>query len=87
MMAKKTTKIYQLKVTLKGIRPPIWRRIQVKGNITLLQLHDILQVVMGWYDYHLAYISRSRRRFTGIRYMMNMMILLPWTNAITAWRS
>lgn len=53
MMAKKESQIFQLKVTLKGIRPPIWRRILVKGNTTLLQLHDILQAVMGWYDYHL----------------------------------
>jgi len=45
--------IYQIKVTLKDIRPPIWRRIQVRDNISLYNLHGILQVVMGWYDYHL----------------------------------
>jgi len=26
--------VYQLKVTLDGIRPSIWRRIQVRGDIT-----------------------------------------------------
>ena len=45
--------IYQIKVSLKDIRPPIWRRIQVRGNTTLYKLHGILQVVMGWEDYHL----------------------------------
>jgi hypothetical protein len=45
--------IYQLKVTLKGSSPPIWRRIQVPSNISLEKLHGILQVVMGWYDCHL----------------------------------
>lgn len=45
--------VYQLKVTLSGIRPLIWRRFQVKGETTLHQLHRILQVVMGWEDYHL----------------------------------
>jgi len=45
--------VYQLKVTLDGIRPPIWRRVQVRGDITLFKLHKILQVVMGWDDYHL----------------------------------
>jgi hypothetical protein len=45
--------VYQLKVTLEGIRPPIWRRIQVSGDITLHKLHEILQVVMGWEGYHL----------------------------------
>lgn len=48
-----TSVIYQLKVTLNGSKPPIWRRIQVRGDITLAKLHRILQVVMGWQDYHL----------------------------------
>ena len=45
--------VYQLKVTLKGSKPPIWRRIQVRGSTTLARLHDILQIVMGWTDSHL----------------------------------
>ena len=52
-MAKKSTQIYQIKVTLDDTHPPIWRRILVPGNTTLLRLHDILQIVMGWEDYHL----------------------------------
>ena len=52
-MAKKPAQIYQIKVTLDDTRPPIWRRILAPGNITLLKLHDILQIVMGWEDYHL----------------------------------
>jgi len=45
--------VYQLKVTIDDIRPPIWRRIQVSGDITLFKLHKILQAVMEWEDYHL----------------------------------
>ncbi len=45
--------IYQLKITLQGIRPPIWRRILVDGATPLNQLHRIFQVVMGWDDSHL----------------------------------
>ncbi len=45
--------VYQLKISLKGSRPPIWRRIQVPGSITLAGLHDIIQVSMGWFDSHL----------------------------------
>lgn len=45
--------IYRLKVTLKDLRPPIWRRIEVRNDISLAKLHRILQIVMGWYNCHL----------------------------------
>jgi len=45
--------IYQLKLTLKDSKPPIWRRIQVSGDISLHRLHKIIQAAMGWLDYHL----------------------------------
>lgn len=51
-MSKEPT-IYQFKITLKGIRPPIWRRFQVNSHLTFLDLHTIIQDVMGWYNYHL----------------------------------
>lgn len=52
-MKKQPSQIYQIKVTLDNIRPPIWRRIQVPDNYTLGKLHDFLQIVMGWQNYHL----------------------------------
>jgi hypothetical protein len=51
--AKATGIIYQLKITLKDVKPPIWRRIQVKSDITLLALHKAIQKVMGWTDSHI----------------------------------
>jgi len=45
--------VYQLKIGLQGAKPPIWRRIQVPGNITLDRLHDVIQLCMGWDDLHL----------------------------------
>jgi hypothetical protein len=45
--------VYQIKVTLEDISPPIWRRIQITSDTTLVKLHRILQIIMGWYDYHL----------------------------------
>jgi hypothetical protein len=47
------SEVYQIKVTLRGSKPPIWRRIQVPGDIRLDRLHTVLQIVMGWEDYHL----------------------------------
>ena len=45
--------IYQLKITLRDSKPPIWRRVQLRGDTNLGTLHDIIQEVMGWMDYHL----------------------------------
>jgi hypothetical protein len=48
-----TAPVYQLKVTLKGSSPRIWRRILVGGDASLAKLHRILQAAMGWSDSHL----------------------------------
>ncbi len=45
--------IYQLKVTLKDTKPPIWRRLQVDADTTFRQLHHILQIAFDWDDAHL----------------------------------
>ena len=52
--------IYQIKVTLRGTRPAIWRRIMVPKNITLRKLHEILQVAMGWTDSHLHHFRLGK---------------------------
>ena len=49
--------IYQLKVTIRDIRPPIWRRVLVESSTTLSQLHLIIQAAMGWYNCHLHSFS------------------------------
>ena len=52
-----------LRVTLREIAPPIWRRLQVPDHYTLHQLHRVLQVVFGWLDYHLYSFEIGSRRF------------------------
>jgi len=44
---------YVFKVWLDGISPQIWRRFQVPAGISFETLHDIVQIVMGWENYHL----------------------------------
>src|SRR5438067_13325330 len=49
---KEPDQVFQLKITLRVIKPPVWRRVQVK-DCTLAKLHDLIQTRMGWDDYHL----------------------------------
>ena len=52
-MSKSKAPIYRIKVTLRHIAPPVWRRIEVPADIKLGKLHDVLQMAMGWTDSHL----------------------------------
>jgi hypothetical protein len=54
---------YQLKVTLRHIHPPIWRRLRVPGAATLGQVHDALQVVLGWTNSHMHQFVVGRDTF------------------------
>jgi len=54
------SKVYQLKISLMGAKPPIWRRILVESDTHLSDLHKILQTTMGWYNAHLhQFIDRG----------------------------
>jgi hypothetical protein len=45
--------VYQLKIHLLGISPQICRRVLVRGDTMLAELHHVFQVVMGWGNWHL----------------------------------
>jgi len=55
--------IYQIKVTLLGTDPPIWRRLLVPASLTLAQLHDVLQTAMGWQNGHMHEFRAGKRYF------------------------
>ena len=61
--AQQPDSIHQLKVTLRDVKPPIWRRIQVASDTHLSHLHRILQIVMGWENYHLYQFSVGRTSY------------------------
>jgi hypothetical protein len=46
-------RVYQIKVSLRGVKPQIWRRLLVASSASLDTLHDILQTAMGWSGGHL----------------------------------
>ena len=50
---QKTENLFSLKVTLRGVRPPIWRRLMILGSMTLAGFHEAIQAAMGWEGSHL----------------------------------
>lgn len=57
------TKLLSLKVTLRGIKPPIWRRILMPASMTLDDLHVAIQRTMGWEDSHLHDFDVAGERY------------------------
>lgn len=55
--------VYQLKITLRGVTPPIWRRIQIKSNSTLYTLHNTIQEAMVWTNSHLHDFSKDGKYY------------------------
>ncbi|PZO11237.1 MAG: hypothetical protein DCF25_19790 [Leptolyngbya foveolarum] len=63
----KASSIYQIKITLRDGRPPIWRRVQVRSSELLEHLHYVIQLSMGWTNSHLHSFS-----IQGIEYGVPM---------------
>jgi Plasmid pRiA4b ORF-3-like protein len=51
------TVIYRLRVDLHDAHPPIWRRLEIRSDVTLDVVHQVLQAAFGWADYHLHRFS------------------------------
>lgn len=54
--------VYQFKISLRDITPPIWRRVQVPSTYSFWDLHVAIQDVIGWLDYHLHVFRLKRPR-------------------------
>jgi len=54
---------YLLKVSLGGVRPPVWRRIRIAGDLTVRELHHVLQIAFGWTDSHLHEFDIGGKRY------------------------
>lgn len=44
---------YRIRVDLDHAKPPIWRRLELRSDLTLDEVHDVLQTAYGWFDCHL----------------------------------
>jgi hypothetical protein len=52
-LRRSSPQTFQIKVSLRNVRPPIWRRLRVPSDILLPKLHEVVQAAMGWHDSHL----------------------------------
>lgn len=59
--------VFQLKIVLENSKPPIWRRVLVPSELTLWELHHVIQRAMGWHNEHLYQFVVGTRQ-EGLRY-------------------
>ena len=55
--------IARIRVTLRGTSPEIWRRLDVPLSTSLLSLHHIIQIAMGWKDTHAFRFEYGGKRY------------------------
>jgi hypothetical protein len=60
-----TVRCLVMKVTLRHVRPPVWRRFTMRDDASFQDLHEVLQTVMGWEDSHM-HEFRAAERTIGI---------------------
>ncbi|PLS82701.1 MAG: hypothetical protein CYG60_23820 [Actinobacteria bacterium] len=58
-----SARIYQLKISLREISPMIWRRLLVSDDTPLVELHEVIQLAMGWEGYHLWRFTANGREY------------------------
>ena len=69
---KVSVRAFQMKITLRGMKPPVWRRFFVPEDMTFNDLADVLIVVMGWNGSHLSAFELPK---SGMNIMAN-----PWSD-------
>jgi hypothetical protein len=84
--ATATPGIYQFKVTLDGVKPTVWRRIQLPGDASFWDLHCAINDAMGWEDMHLHAFQIGDKR-NGIDIGIPMEDEMPWsdTTMLAGW--
>jgi len=61
---------YQIKIVLLDTHPPVWRRVLVPRDITLRQLHRIVQTAMGWTDSHVHRFIFKGQKYSDPKYQL-----------------
>ena len=55
--------VLRLRISLVDSAPEIWRELEVPASFALGELHEVIQVSMGWENYHLHEFSKGDRTF------------------------
>lgn len=55
--------VFQVRVTLIGIAPAVWRRLLLPGNTKLEQVHECIQGAFGWQNCHLHEFEIAGKRY------------------------
>lgn len=62
-VAPREDAVYILRIAIEEVEPPVWRRVQVPGSLSLERLHAVIQKTMGWRDVHLHEFEVGGRRY------------------------
>jgi len=57
-------KIFQIKIVLRGSKPKIWRRLLIKSDMLMPELHEVIQTSMGWNNMHLHHFIKYDSLYT-----------------------
>jgi hypothetical protein len=65
---------FVVRVDLRHAKPPIWRRLEVRSDLTLDVVHRVVQAAFGWTDSHLWRFSLGGDPFSS----SSQVFLCPW---------
>ena len=72
--------VHELDVVLEGSSPAILRRLEVPSSMTLVQLHEALQVTMGWENAHrFAFYGEGANRLPPAS---SLLVVAPKTDSM-----
>ncbi|MCC6579261.1 MAG: plasmid pRiA4b ORF-3 family protein [Phycisphaeraceae bacterium] len=78
--------VYTLRIVIRCSKPPIWRKVAAPSDMTLGQLHQVIQIVMGWEDEHLHQFKLTDKSL--IRDIPGLLLKLTkegrWSDIFTA---
>jgi len=58
---KPAKELYQIHISMKWIKPKIWRRVLIPSDMTLEDLHKVIQTVMGWTNTHMHQFVKDNK--------------------------